>query len=441
MENTKKKSVSNLKPVKMGVKSAILMGLGGMIGSGIFVLLGEAGDIAGSAVWLSFLIAGVIILLTGYSYGKLGARYPSSGGVVEFLVQGYGSGTFSGGISVLYYFAQIISISMLTVSFGVYAGPLLFGNNVSQETMSILGSSVLVLLTLVNFVGAKTVSKAEAFIVGVNVVVLLVFTIPAITEVKFNLIEPSTYPPGKLVLTSLALTFFAFTGFGVIANTAEDIENPKKNLPKAMMFSIIIVMILYILIAIAVYGTLPLDKILAAKNTALAVAAESVLGHIGFVLVSVSAMLATASAINANLYGTTNQTYLLAKDGELPQGFKRRLWDQGTEGLLITTVVALVLANVMDLTAIASLASITLILVYLVVNIGHLRLVKETGAKYSVIILATFSCVAILCLFLFHIFATAPNIGFVLLVFIVTAFIMEFLLQKTRKRKIKPRVN
>jgi len=109
--------------------------------------------------------------------------------------------------------------------------------------------------------------------------------------------------------------------------------------------------------------------------------------------------------------------------------------------LLITTVVALVLANVMDLTAIASLASITLILVYLVVNIGHLRLVKETGAKYSVIILATFSCVAILCLFLFHIFATAPNIGFVLLVFIVTAFIMEFLLQKTRKRKIKPRVN
>jgi amino acid transporter len=95
-----------------------------MIGAGNFVLIGQAGAIAGSAVWLSFLIAGIVMLLTGYSYGKLGARYPSSGGVVEYLTQGFGVGLFSGSMSVLYYLAQIISISMLAVSFGVYAGPL-----------------------------------------------------------------------------------------------------------------------------------------------------------------------------------------------------------------------------------------------------------------------------------------------------------------------------
>ena len=442
MKSNEEKTVSsNSITKKMGLSGAVLMGLGGMIGAGIFVLLGQAGAIAGSAVWVSFLIAGIIMLLTGYSYGKLGARYPSSGGVVEYLTQGFGSGLFSGSVSILYYFAQIISISMLAVSFGVYAGPLLFGTDVSSVTESILGSGLLVLITLVNFVGSKTVTKAESIIVGINVIILLIFTVPALTQVEPNLIAPSTYPPMKLILFSLALTFFAFTGFGVITNTAGDIDNPKKNLPKAIMLAIGIVMILYIAIALAVYGTLPVDKVIAAKNTALAAAAEPILGHVGFVLVSISAMLATASAINASLYGTTNQTYMLAKDGELPKNFSRRLWKQGTEGLAITTAIALILANTMNLMAIASLASITMLIVYLMVNIGHLGLIKATGAKRSLVILATITSFGVLALFLYHVYKTAPKTGIVLLFFIAAAFIGEYLLQKTRKRKIKPTIN
>jgi amino acid transporter len=277
--------------------------------------------------------------------------------------------------------------------------------------------------------------------VGINVVILLIFTVPALSEVDPKLIAPSTYPPIKLILFSLALTFFAFTGFGVITNTAADIDNPKKNLPKAIMLAISIVMILYIAIAIAVYGTLPVDKVIAAKNTALAAAAEPILGHIGFILVSISAMLATASAINASLYGTTNQTYMLAKNGELPTGFSRRLWKQGTEGLAITTGVALILANTMNLMTIASLASITMLIVYLMVNIGHLRLTKETGAKRNLIILATITSFAVLALFLYHVYKTAPKTGLVLLVFIAIAFIGEYLLEKIKKRKIKPTIN
>ncbi len=427
-------------PKKMNLRGAVLMGLGGMIGSGIFVLLGQAGAIAGSAVWVSFFIAGIIVLLTGYSYGKLGARYPSSGGVVEFIIQGYGVGLFSGAVSILYYFAQIISIAMLAVSFGIYAGPLLFGPDASQLIMAALGSGLLVLITLINFVGSKTVTKAESIIVGINVIILLIFTLPALDHVEPNLIAPTTYPSSYLILISLALTFFAFTGFGVITNTAEDIDNPKKNLPKAIMIAIVIVMILYIAIAIAVYGTLPVDKVIEAKNTALAAAAEPILGHIGFVLVSISAMLATTSAINASLYGATNMTYMLAKEGELPKGFSRRLWKQGTEGLAITTLIALVLANTMDLTAIASLASVTIIIVYLLVNIGHLRLAGETGARKNIVLLATITTLGVLILFLYHLFTTDPKTGIVLVIFIISAFIVEFLLQKFNKRKILPRI-
>lgn len=426
---------------KMSLRAAVLMGLGGMIGAGIFVLLGEAGAVAGSAVWLSFLVAGTIALLTGYSYGKLGARYPSAGGVVEFLVQGFGEGIFSGGVSVLYYLAQIISISMLAVSFGTYGAPLLFGSGASHASTAILGSVLLIAITGVNFVGSKTVTKAESLVVGINVIILMVFTVPALTQVEPHLIAPSTYPSAVAILSSLAFTFFAFTGFGVITNTAEDIESPQKNLPKAMMLSIGIVMALYIAVALAVYGTLPVDKVIAAKNTALAVAAQPILGHMGFVLVSLSAMLATASAINATLYGTTNQTYLLAKDGELPQGFSRRFWKQGTEGLFITAVLALILANTLNLTAIASLASITLLLVYLLVNVGHLRLTAKTGARRFVIVLAVLTCFATLAMFVYHVIKTAPQTAVALLVFIAAAFIGEFLLQKLRHRKIRPRVN
>ena len=437
----KKKEITNSGPKKMSLTGAVLMGLGGMIGAGIFVLLGQAGAIAGSAVWISFLIAGIIMLLTGYSYGKLGARYPSSGGVVEYLTQGFGAGLFSGGVSILYYLAQIISISMLAVSFGVYAGPLLFGPDVSPATESILGSGLLVMMTLVNFVGSKTVTKAESIIVGVNVVILLIFTVPALTQVAPNLIAPSTYPPMKLILFSLALTFFAFTGFGVITNTAGDIDNPTKNLPKAIMLAISIVMVLYIAIAIAVYGTLPVDKVIAAKNTALAAAAQPILGPIGFVLVSLSAMLATASAINASLYGTTNQTYLLAKNGELPEGFSRRLWKQGTEGLAITTGIALILANTMNLMSIAALASITMLIVYLIVNIGHLGLTKETGAKRTLVIFAVITSFGVLALFLYHVYKTEPKTGLVLVFFVIASFVGEYILQKVNKRVIKPQFN
>lgn len=416
------------------------MGLGGMIGSGIFVLIGEGGAVAGSAVWISFLLAGVIALLTGYSYGKLGARYPSAGGLVEFLTQEYGVGLFSGSVSVLYYFSQIIGISMAAVSFGSYATPLLFGSTAPPASVPILASSLLVFMTLVNFLGSKAVTKAEKFTVGVNVTILLVFTVPALTQVDMQLLAPSTYPGADSVLSSLAITFFAFTGFGIITNTAEDLENPQRDVPRAMMLAIAPVVVLYVAVSVAVYGTMDVSKVIAAKDTALAVAAEPILGRAGFVLMSLSALLATASVINANLYGTMNQTYLLAKDGELPKGFGRHIWKNGTEGLAITAVVGFILVNTLDLTAIASLAAITTLVIYSLVNIGHLRLSRETGARRFIVLLASLGCLTALTLFVIRVYEHAPKTLVALGVFVSSAFVVELLLQRVRKRKIRPRV-
>ena len=105
--------------------SAVAMGIGAMVGAGIFALLGQAGAIAGSAVWISFLIGGLVALLSGYSIGRLGARYPSAGGVVEYLVQAYGVGRFSGSMSVMMYIASLVAVSLVARTFGSYAYALL----------------------------------------------------------------------------------------------------------------------------------------------------------------------------------------------------------------------------------------------------------------------------------------------------------------------------
>jgi len=106
-------------------QSAVSMGIGAMVGAGIFALLGQAGTIAGSAVWISFLIGGLIGLLSGYSMGRLGARYPSAGGVVEYLVQGFGAGRFSGIMSKMMYIGSLVAMSLVARTFGSYAHALL----------------------------------------------------------------------------------------------------------------------------------------------------------------------------------------------------------------------------------------------------------------------------------------------------------------------------
>jgi amino acid transporter len=108
-----------------GLWSAIFLGIGSMVGAGIFVLLGQAGAIAGNLVWISFILGGLIALSAGYSLAKLAGTYPSRGGVIEYLVQCYGKGIFSGSASILFYLSSIVGITMVTKTFGVYAAHML----------------------------------------------------------------------------------------------------------------------------------------------------------------------------------------------------------------------------------------------------------------------------------------------------------------------------
>jgi len=425
------------KPI--GLWSAVSMGIGAMVGAGIFALLGEASAISGSAVYISFVLGGVIALFSGYSLGKLGARFPSAGGIVEYLSQSYGTGFFTGSMSIMLYFAAIVSLSLIAKAFGNYATTFLQDVNVGLWR-HIFTTGIIVLFVIVNLQGAKDVAVWERAIVAIKFTVLVVLSIAGIFYLKPSLLSPADYPPAMDIFFSLAITFFAYEGFRVITNTAEDMPEPEKTLPRAMMVSILMVMLLYIAVAFAVFGNLPAEKVIAAKDFALAEAALPVFGHIGFTVVAVAALISTASSINANLYAATNVTYQLAKDGELPAMFGKPI-AHSREGLLVSGILIIVLSLLFDLSEIAAIGSISVLFVHAVTHIGHLRLLDKTGASFWLVLLAATLSLLAMGLALYYAGQRSTQVTATLAAFVVTAACTEFFLQKITHKQTPQRIS
>ena len=414
------------------------MGIGAMVGAGIFALLGEASAISGSAVYLSFILGGVIALFSGYSLGKLGARYPAAGGIVEYLSQAYGAGFFTGSMSIMLYFAAVVSLSLIAKAFGNYAVTFL-PVGATHLWHYFFSTGIILLFVVINLKGAKDVAVWERVIVAIKFSVLSGLAVAGVIYLDPDLLSPDSYPPTSAIFYSLAITFFAYEGFRVITNTAEDMPNPSKTLPNAMMASIILVMVLYVAVAFAVFGNLPAEKVIAAKDFALAEAALPVFGHAGFVIVAIAALISTASSINANLYAVTNVTYQLAKDGELPSVFGKPI-AHSREGLMISGCLIIGLSLLFDLSEIAAIGSISILFVHAITHIGHLKIASETGASRLLVSLAAVLSLVAMVLALVYVSRESHRVIIILAGFIIVAAITEIVLQKVLHRKVRPRI-
>ncbi|MGH3276444.1 MAG: APC family permease [Streptosporangiaceae bacterium] len=201
----------------LSVREAAFIGVGSMVGAGIFALLGAAGDVAGAAVWVSFLLAGAIAMLQGYSFAKLGARYPSAGGMLEYVAKGFGDGHFTGVTAWLVYLANAIVTAMVAVSFGSYASSMLTGEE-KAVWIKVFAALIIIVMTGVNVAGSKFVANAQSVIVVVVVGILTVFAVVLLVNIHASLLAPSGYPSWTDIISSVALTFFAFLGFGIITS-------------------------------------------------------------------------------------------------------------------------------------------------------------------------------------------------------------------------------
>jgi amino acid transporter len=410
---------------------AVFLGVGAMVGAGIFALLGEAGKVAGAAVWLSFLVGGFICLFQGYSFAKLGARYPSRGGTIEYILQGFGKGHITGSTAWLLMLTLIIVAAMVAVSFGSYGSSLFFGEDANPIIAKILAAAVIVVITLVNTAGSSAVARLSSLVV-VTLAVLLVFSVAGLSQADPALLDPATYPAFRKVLASVALTFFAFLGFGVIAFSADDIKDPAKNLGRAMYAAIVIATVTYVAIALAVYGTLTLDEVIAAGDNALAVAAEPIFGQLGFTAVSLVALLATSSALNSNLYAATGASKQLGSNGLLPPLLGRPVGNGGSMGLVIAGVLTIVVALTLDLTAIASLGSAVSLVVFILASLAHLRVIDQTGARALLVWLAVITAALTFVAFVFSTFIDSPSTIVLIIVFVIAAVVLDVVWSRVR---------
>jgi len=413
----------------LSVRQAAFIGVGSMVGAGIFALLGAAGEVAGSAVWISFLLAGAVAALQGYSFAKLGARYPSSGGFLEYVIRGWGEGHFTGVIAWLLLAVNAIITAMVAVSFGSYASAAVADNDAWVTLFAVL---VLVVMAGLNVLGSQAVARAQTLVVIVVIGILTVFSIATLANMNVDLLAFSGYPSIRDIVSSVALTFFAFLGFGVITFTAKDLADPKRQLPKAVYVALGIATVVYVAVALGVYGTLTVDEVIASGGTALAVAAQPVLGAAGYWLMSVTALFATAGATNSGLYPATGLGEQMATVGQFPPVMGHRVGGRAPMGIVVTATAAIVLAIFLDLSAIASIGSAVALIVFTLVTYGHLRVRHETGAKAWLLILADLAIVVVLVAFVVTTLVEEPATAVTLVAIVLLSVVLDLVWKNRR---------
>jgi amino acid transporter len=405
-----------------------------MVGAGIFSLLGAAGEVAGAAVWVSFLIAGAIALLQGYSFAKFGARYPSAAGLLEYVVRGLGNGHLTGIIAWLILAANAIVTGMVAVSFGSYASAALTDG--STAWIKVFAVLLVLAMTLLNIVGSQAVARTQTVIVYVVLTILTLFAVTTLANLNLDLLAFSGYPQFRDIVSSVALTFFAFLGFGVVTFTAKDLADPSRQLPRAIYLALGIATTIYVAVALGVFGTLTVDKVISSGGTALAVAAEPTLGRAGYWLMSVTALFSTAGATNAGLYPAAGLCEQMAAIGQFPPVLGRRFGGRAPAGLLITAAVAIVLAAGFDLSSIASLGSAIALLVFTLVTAAHFRVRGETGASTLVLTVAITSTVVVLLTFAFTTLVDEPATAVALAVILLLGVALDLGWKRTRGGRV-----
>lgn len=403
-----------------------------MVGGGIFAVLGLSVQYAKGGTPLAFLFGGIVALVTSYSYAKLSVRYPSEGGTVEFLNQAFGKGLFSGALNILLWLSYIVMLSLYASAFSSY-GAVFLPEGHSDMWKHVLITSVVLLFTLLNIISAKLVGKSEEWIVLFKVIILVVFISAGFWTVDWSSMAPGEWASPFSMIGGAMIIFLAYEGFELIANTAGDVKHAARNLPRAYYAAVGFVIVLYVSIAMVTVGNLSFANIAEAEDYALAMAAKPFLGAFGFTLIAIAAVLSTASAINATLYGAARVSYVIAKDGELPAFLERKVWRRPIQGLLITTGLTIVFANSFDLSSISTMGSAGFLILFAAVNGANLKLRHQTKSRYWIPFTGILLCSIALGVLLLHALLEAPKQLWIIAVMVGLSFVIEWLYRRQRQ--------
>lgn len=429
-------SKKDTKPKEISLLNAISIGIGGMVGGGIFAVLGLAVSLAQGGTPIAFLMAGIIAFITAYSYAKLSKKIPSSGGTVDFINNQFGESIISGGLNNLLWISYIVMLALYASAFGSYGSQLFHVTSSTTTDIHIFQSAILIIALLINYLSVKLVGNIESVSVIIKLIILVAFVIIGLygfsihTENISQLAVQNWENPINL-LTGGMVIFVAYEGFELIANSVSDLKNKEKNTEKAYYSSVGFVIVLYILIAIVTVGSLPFSEIASAEDYVLAKAAQPMLGKTGFTIITITALISTFSAINATVLGSGRVNYDIAENNELPRYFTRQFHGKPI-GFLITAIFSLLLVNMFNLESISTAGSAGFLLIFAMVNYVGYKKYEELNSRKTIHFLGFLLCLIAFLALVVQQFQSNVTGVLIALGIIVLSFLIEFFYQKQK---------
>lgn len=375
----------------LGLLELIAIALGGMVGGGIFAILGVATELVGSAAVLAIGAGGVLALLAAYSYAKLATYFEDEGATYSFFKRTYPSSHFAASaVGWLVLFGYVATLALYAFTFASYLASQ-FPDQDPFVLRLVFSAAVFTVFTLLNIVSVKQTGRVEDVLVYSKLVVLVVVTLVLFLGSDLSsagrMFESGINVPSLLVVASI--TFVAFEGFQLAIHAYEEVKEPRKNVPRAIYASVAIATVLYVLMAAGAMLAIPHEQLIKDKEYALAAGTSEVLGSWGLGLVVAGALLATSSAISGTLFGASRLMAVIADDGYLPRVFARRIHGHTPVWALVALAgLAYLLVATGGLVFILEFGSLTFILVSFLMALANLRIRDKTESSLLVALAA-----------------------------------------------------
>ncbi len=373
---------------QLGLAELIAIALGGMVGGGIFTILGISVSMIGTLTPIAIIIGGLIASLAAYSYVKLGLYYKDEGATYSFFKRTYPNSHFSASaIGWFIIFGYISTLALYAYTFSAYAiSSTDFANNLwIRKSVAI---AVIGLFTVINIWSVNGMGKIEDLMVYTKLVVLSIISIVLMshgttdfgTFVSNMALDAETTSFFSILIVA-SLTFVAFEGFQLVINAVNEMTHPEKNIPRAIYSAISLAILIYVVISLGALFAIPTEEIIQNKEYALAAGAGNVLGKLGTNLVILGAILASSSAISGTLFGSSRQMSVIAKDGYFPKWLAVRSNGSPKNAIIGMSSMASSLILVGGLELILEFGSITFLLVSLLMAVANFKIRDKTNSS------------------------------------------------------------
>ena len=375
----------------LGVPELVAIALGGMVGGGIFTILGISVAMVGVFTPVVMLVGGLIASLAAYSYIKLGVYYKDEGATYSFFKRTFPNSPFAASlIGWWIIFGYISTLALYAYTFSSYSISR-FAFSDSEVVRKLVAGGVILVFTLINVWSVKGMGKIEDLMVYTKLAILAIISFVLINNSQTTLpvlLEQQGEVSVLSVLIVASLTFVAFEGFQLVINAVNEMDEPERNIPRAIYAAIVIAILIYFVISLGAILAIPFDEIIANEEYALAAGTNNMLGHWGTDLVVLGAMLASSSAISGTVFGASRQMAVIAGDGFFPLALAKRVNRIPVVAIICMSTLAFVLILAGSLQVILEFASVTFLLVSLLMAYANFRIRKQTQSSLLVTVIA-----------------------------------------------------